>query len=223
MLYNRRGKGERVLQRLCPGGGSGHPDPDPEQSGARGPAPGVSQPAGSSLPRRGRGRASPRPVHGRRTSCRLIRWVLGACGMGREGSGCTDFVPLEFPDAGAAEAQPGSTRRDADGNGYERTCRQGRAGLPAAGRADTANTQPSRRAPRPPAPRPTAMCLRGEGRLRARTLRCRTALSPGSGSLGRQKAPWSGLQLLQRSAVPHDLQPLGSHRVPGPDLDPPHP
>lgn len=55
--------------------------------------------------------------HGWRTSCHLIKWMPGACGMGREGSGCTDFVPLEFPDAGTVEAERGNTRWDANGNG----------------------------------------------------------------------------------------------------------
>lgn len=63
--------------------------------------------------------------HGRRTSCHLIKWVPGACGLkqGGEGSGSTDFVPLEFPDAGAVEAERGNTRWDANGSGYGCTWR----------------------------------------------------------------------------------------------------
>lgn len=37
-------------------------------------------------------------------------------GCGGEGSCSTDFVPLEFPDAGAVEAERGNTRWDANGS-----------------------------------------------------------------------------------------------------------
>lgn len=71
---------------------------------ARGPEPAPRAPRGAPVRAGDRSAFLRALIHGQRTSCRLIKWVPGACGTGRAGSGSTDFVPLEFPDAGAAEA-----------------------------------------------------------------------------------------------------------------------
>lgn len=130
--------------------------------------------------------------------------------MGREGSGSTDFVPLEFPDAGDAEAERGNTRRDVNGNGCERTWRYGRAERC----PDTSSTQQSRRAP-PPRPPPAGWGVCG---AQGRDLPLQDHFVPGLGENGQAESSLSERRLLRRSAraPPPASSALARRPLPGP-------